>query len=135
MGAWDVGNFDNHEARCWEREFLDDPGCDLLRDTLDRVVAADDLEALEARACWLALAAAEMVAALLGKPHRSLPANLAAWAETHPDVRPDARLIDKARRAVARVQGPGELRELWEDPEDAPAWRAVLENLDGRLAG
>lgn len=135
MGAWDVGNFDNNEALAWVREFLDDPGCDLLRDTLDRVVAPDEVEDLEGRACWLALAAAEMVAALLGKPHRSLPPELADWALAHLESdRPDARLIDKALRTLDRVQVRSDLKDLWDDPEDDAAWRSVLDNLRGRLA-
>jgi hypothetical protein len=41
-----------------------------------------------------------------------------------------------ARRAVARVQAASELRDLWDESEDAgAAWRQQLSDLVTRLAG
>jgi hypothetical protein len=134
MGAWDVGTFDNDNALDWVHEFLDNPGLDALRDALDLAIAVEDNEDLPASSCSMALAAAEMVAALRGRATPKLPEELAAWVDANKAaVQPDERLLDKARRAVARVQARSELKELWDEAEDAKVWQSQMNDLAVRL--
>jgi hypothetical protein len=134
MGAWDVGTFENDDALDWVHEFLEDPGLDALRDTLDLVVSLDEAEYVQADACGMVLAAAEMVAALRGRAAAKLPEPLGAWVDANKvSQKPDDRLMDKARRAVARIMFRSEIKELWDESEDAKAWESEMEGLAARL--
>ncbi|MGD9690513.1 MAG: DUF4259 domain-containing protein [Phycisphaerales bacterium] len=134
MPAWDIGPFANDLAAAWVREFLANPGPDVLRDTLDLVAAAADDDELSLDACTRAIAAAEVVAALLRRRHPDLPDSIAAWVAARPVAEPpDRRLIEKAARTATRVRDRSHLRTLWSDPEDLEAWHAELESLASRL--
>ncbi len=132
MGCWGIGNFDNDDALDWASNL----GESLGLDPVDRVLRAPcNGEYLEAPEASEALAAAEVVAALLGHPASDLPVNLARWIAEHRglDARPYREVALLRVRAV--LDENSELRELWEEnDEDFPFWKATVEALIARLS-
>ena len=80
MGASGPGSFENDDARDWVAElesYADDgPIIDALNTIIDQT---DDYP--ETPDCKVAIAAAEVVAALMGNPHEDFPDELEAWVE------------------------------------------------------
>lgn len=130
MGTWGHGPFENDDALDWVNE-LADGGAELVADTL---AVPDDPESLDLDAPdgQVILAAAEVVAAALGRPLAgTLPAEVTAFLATRPDL---AHLRASALAAVPLVGAPGsELAELWGDSDDGTAWRQTLTDLQTRL--
>lgn len=132
MGAWGVGTFENDEASDWVYRLEESGDLELVRETL--AAAADPSGYLEATSCAEALAAAEVVAALVGRPGPDLPEEVRGWVADHRlRVAPELRSLGV--RAVDQVAGESELKELWADSDDGDAWRDRIEELRGRLAG
>ena len=130
MGAWSHEPFGNDDARDWLSVLEQSKGLSVVEAALNGV--ADDAEEyLEAPQCSVALVAAEVVAALLGRPSISLPAEVVGW--TSGRSRPSASLVTKAKRAVSAVLENSELQELWAESEDYPQWQAGTKNLLARL--
>ncbi|MDB6136093.1 MAG: hypothetical protein JWM59_4336 [Verrucomicrobiales bacterium] len=107
------------------------PDLSFIEDTLQRILDAgnrymDGIEGAEA------VAAAEVVAWLLGRPTPvdSDSQCVAEWVATHPFAPPPA-LVNKALVVIHRIQGRGsELAELWE--KDAE-WFTAMADLHARL--
>jgi hypothetical protein len=128
MGAWGSGSFENDDALDWLDELLRSKV--KLRTPLERIVRAPKGRYLEAPACSEAIAAAEVVAALLGRAG-SLPERALAYAASHAgDATDDVRKM--ASEAVARIGASSELKELWDDT-GGDRWKRALENLRVRL--
>jgi Domain of unknown function (DUF4259) len=141
MGTWGTGVFENDGAAdfAWE---IAEGGFPVIEKVFDRVLAARESYLEDAEE---AIAAAEVVAKLCGRgpspldnrqefedPDEEL--TLGKWiASVKAPPRKD--LVDKARRAVARVlAGPTELLDLWRDGKDFEEWTRVVEDLAKRLA-
>ncbi|MDR3387104.1 MAG: DUF4259 domain-containing protein [Rudaea sp.] len=131
MGAWSHEPFGNDDAGDWVSELSNSNDFSKIESALNSVTdeAADYLEAPE---CSAALAAAEVVAALLGKPTKSLDEDAAAWVANKP--RPTPELVSKATRAVSSVLESSELQELWAESEDYAQWQFVTNDLLARLS-
>lgn len=131
-GAWGVGAFDNDAASDWVAELEESRDASALATALGGVDPAARL--VDASACSVALAAAEVVAAGQGRPGKALPPEAAAWLKRlHPRV--DAALAQRARTAVTfcRDNARSELRQLWSESRDFKAWLADTTALLGRL--
>ncbi len=105
-----------------------------MRATLS--AAADAEGYLEAPDSSNALAAAEVVAALNGAPTSSaivVEDYLPVIARSGIPV--TGELTALALRAIDRVASDSELKELWDEVDDAPAWRAEVAALRERVAG
>ena len=111
--------------------FCDEPKENLLFDTFATVndIGDDYLELTESSA---ALAAAEVVVALLGKPSASLPDDTKECIGKL-SFKPDEELLSAARKAVERVKTDSELKELWDESDDAEQWQVTVEDLAARL--
>jgi hypothetical protein len=136
MGAWGAETFANDDAMDWVAELEAAPDLRVLRAALD-AAAEDDGEYLDAPVGSVALAAAEVVAALRGRPAAELPEEVGGWVAAH-RAAPEAELVGLAARAVDAVAGEpsrSELRALWDEaaPEDRDAWRAGVADLRRRL--
>ena len=129
MGAWGNGNFDNDMAADYAANFQEEHSEITLLETLAAVAAEGYPEADEASE---ALAAAEIIAAALGKPVRGFPEDLLLSAKNLHLTNPDSAQ-KLARRAIKAVLKKSELRELWEEGDDYEAWVAVQEGLLDRL--
>ena len=132
MGAWASDSFSNDDALDWLLDFVEAPTAEMLRDTLEHVTNLDPEEYLEAPDCCEAIAAAEIVAALNGKPAPKLPDDLKAWLQTDHGLAAKA-LTAVAIAAVKRIVRESELQELWSDGGDDAQWLADMTDLERRL--
>jgi hypothetical protein len=130
MGAWETGSFDNDDALDWLFDLEDSADTSVISAALQDVLGKGD-EYLETGECCVGVAAAEIVAALSENPGK-LPDNAKAWVETNADLE-IGNLISKALKAVKLVRTDSELKEVWDESEDAAAWYAALDNLTARL--
>ena len=119
MGAWGYGPFDNDDAGDWVWELEKTTDFSVVQTALDSIVSADG-EYLEAPDCSLAIAAAEVVAASLGKPVDKLPDDVRRWLGGRGATQPD--LVSLAKQAVASIKVSSELRELWEESDHLDEW-------------
>ncbi|MBV9589868.1 MAG: DUF4259 domain-containing protein [Hyphomicrobiales bacterium] len=145
MGAWGTGSFENDGALDlgWE---IAEGGLPVIEKVFDRVLAAKDSYLEDAEE---AVAAAEVVAKLCGRgPSPYLDdlheieddglsdeeLTLGSWIATA-KATPSEDLIEKARRAIARVlAGPTELADLWHDSKHFEEWKLVIDDLSKRLS-
>ncbi|WP_431046351.1 DUF4259 domain-containing protein [Roseateles sp. L2-2] len=131
-GAWGHGIFDNDGALDWLGAFVARPSSASVEAALNAALRTGPLESPEGES---AMAAAEVVAAALGKPAQNLPKELTACLQ-RADRAPYQKLKKLAGRAVnAVVSGKqSELRELWrEDQKTFPLWQANGFDLLTRL--
>jgi hypothetical protein len=130
MGAWGTGAFDNDDASDWVYT-LETDGIDAVDSALADALESDDLpQPLDTNA----VAAAEVVAAALGRPAADLPetvATLAAGLATR--VRDEH--LEQARTAAQKVLASSEIGELWAESDDDAVWRAAMGDLITRLEG
>lgn len=141
MAGWGTGSFENEDAQGFLGR-LNSLGIDDLRPILAR--AADQADYLKAAESSTAVAAAEVVAALVVSA-KGIAAEDGAWPPTMPGevvdwigknqaaAPPD--LIGVARRAVERVRTNSELKDLWLEAEGLNEWSAALRELEARLNG
>lgn len=132
MGAWATDSFSNDDAMDWLDAFTEAPTLEMLRDTLEAVVSSD-AEDLEAPDCWDALAAAEIVAALSGRPAPCMPEDLKAWLETAHGLSATS-LSELAHRVVERIRSASEVQELWDGSEFRDTWHDEMKHLLARLS-
>jgi len=135
VAGWGTGSFENEDAQSFLGR-LKTLGVADLQQILSR--AADDADYLEAPASSVAVAAAEVIAALKGAPTGVLPREIAAWtsaaqAQSSPAAIPE--LAGLAIRAVDRVRTNSELKDLWLEADGLNEWSASLRDLTARLSG
>jgi len=128
MGAWGHKSFQNDSALDWLSDLIHD-GASALGAALD-AASGGDLELDEASAV---LAAAEIVAAALGKGDDRLDEDAAVWLAENRDAARRVGAI-RARQAVERVFAKSELRELWDENGEDTEWHADVRALLERLA-
>lgn len=136
MPGWGTGSFENEDAQKFLGE-LKALGIEDLRRVLSR--AADQGDYLEAPESSRAVAAAEVVAALMAvakdeTASSAKPRQIFDWISKSESGAP-ADLVDLARRAVHRVRTNSELKDLWLEAEGLNEWSAALRNLTERLSG
>lgn len=133
MGAWGHGSFENDDALDFVPDLTGEATWAPARGAFASALEAGCDAELEVTEASHALAAAEAVAAALGRPSAGLPEEVAAWvAAVEP---PDAELVDHACRAVERVLNGSELQGLWDESSDAASWHREVEGLLRRLCG
>ena len=131
MGAWGAGTFDNDDAADWAYELLDSADLAPARAALAAPMDSDGW--LEIPEAARAVAAAAAVAASFDGDVRGLPDDVVEWLEDHPDAGTlaDARLAIDAHERVASVDS--ELREVWLEAPNGPAWVEEIARLAYRL--
>ena len=133
MGAWGVGSFQNDDADDWVATLVDADDLTPIDEALAAAASgADYLDLLEAAP---ALAAAEVVAALKGAPGPDLPEAVGEWVAARRAAGVSPALVASAQQAVTQVLADSELKELWEESDEAGAWHAAVASLQSRLAG
>jgi len=131
MGAWGVGTFENDDAGDWVYQLEEANDLDLVRGTL--LAAADPEGYLDTPTCSMALAAAEVVAALAGRSAPDLPEEVRTWVGAHRLTLPPD-LLALSVRALDQVAAGSELKELWAESEESGTWVDRLQELRSRLA-
>ncbi len=144
MGAWGPGSFDNDVASSWAEDLLDSGGIDMVRDTLTTAAKCPPDEYLESDEGSEAIAAAEVVAAALGRPVKTIEMGTSgphalAWGRGHQALGKE-EWTDLAVEALDRIEAPeSELAELWDAEEGTGAgmssqqWHSEVEDLRNRL--
>jgi hypothetical protein len=120
MGAWGHNTFENDAALDWVIGLADNQELAFLRDSLEDGIDED------------VLAAAEVIAALRGRPGEGLPEDVTEWVSLHPFEVPDD-LLAAARDAVTKVRNDSELQELWEESTWLESWHESVDDLLRRL--
>ncbi len=124
MGAWGAGGFENDTA-------LDFVATVERVDDLIAAFASDPGEKIDAdRACTI-IAAAECVAAMLGRPADDIPEDLAERLKGF--GQPDAALLETTRNFVAMVIADSELAELWAEADNPADFNLAMTGLIDRL--
>ncbi|GAB3223226.1 hypothetical protein GCM10027346_02030 [Hymenobacter seoulensis] len=130
MSTWGYFNFDNDVAADFAGSFRDNPDDSALRQALE-LVAAEDGSTL-ADDTSEALAAAEIVAAILGKPSRDFPADLLLVIGKI-DGRRGEYMRELAQQAVSSILLNSELQAFWTGTDDAKNWQHLQKELLERL--
>lgn len=133
-GAWGTGAFDNDDAQDWVWELEASSTTSVIEDALGDVTGA--FFYISAAEGARAIAAAEIVAALDGKPHPELPDEVKYWVEES-GATASEQLIELATKAVTLVRDSrkSELSDLWLDSGGSyREWHAAVTDLLNRLA-
>jgi hypothetical protein len=132
-GAWDTGPFDNDDALDWVWELSESDDLSIIKSTLNS--AASSSGYLEAPTASMAIAAAEVVAALRGNSRPDLPDEVSEWVDDHKlSVGDD--LLKIARAAIENTKNTesSELAQLWMDSEELmDSWLKNVDDLLKRL--
>lgn len=126
MGNWGAGGFENDTAADFVAGITsaDDLAAELesLQEGPSDVIDADQAQRI--------IAAAECVAAMMGRPAGDvpddLPSKLASFGKSEP------QLVEAAREAVSSVLGRSELTDLWAEGDSA-AFNLAVTSLIERL--
>jgi hypothetical protein len=131
MGAWDIGSFANDDALDWLLELQDEDELGLLEDAFATLIDQKG-DFPDASDSAVAVAAAEVLAALLGNPLDDLPPEVGDWVVGKEP--PKDGLVKLAREALGVVLEESELKALWEEVDDYPDWVKDVESLVERLS-
>jgi hypothetical protein len=134
MGAWSHEPFGNDSAADWSYGLADCQDTAYIETALDAVLGDEDY--LDADAAVEAVAAAEVIAKMLGKGTQADAYTESAdiWVAAM-STPPSAALRAKAVRALDRITaGESELAELWADSEDDAAWLESMATLRAAVA-
>ena len=133
MGTFGYRNFQNDSGMDFEEEFKTVPTPTTVRLALlpvVRTVAAGGF--IDYHEACMALAAAEVIAASLGRPSVDFPKDLLPLVQNLL-LNKDVNTRKMARKAIRAVVKKSELQELWAETADAAHWQAVQKDLLIRL--
>lgn len=131
-GAWGHESFQNDDALDWLGEFLEAPSPGSVAAALNAVLKPGPIDGLQGAS---AIAAAEVIAAALGKPAQRPSAELTAWLKgaNRADFQKLKKLAGRAVNAVISGE-QSELRRSWSlHREDLILWQANGHDLLQRL--
>jgi hypothetical protein len=130
-GAWGPDSFENDDALDWVGDCADGKSQSAVRAAFAAVMQGSYVQAPDASA---AVAAAEVVAAVVGRPHPSPPTELAKCIKRN-STQELRSLLPEAQRALARIRDPkvSELSQLWADTKSND-WSRAIADLEARLA-
>jgi hypothetical protein len=129
VSRWGVGSFENDEAAGWLAKLGSITLDDLTKIFLH---AADNPGYLEAPDASVAVAAAEVIAALNDFPATGAPQEIVEWAKRNRQVS-TSDITALAIRALDRVRRNSELKDLWLEADGLNDWIAAIHELQTRL--
>ncbi|MFY0255887.1 DUF4259 domain-containing protein [Chitinophaga sp. 30R24] len=130
MGAWGTRNFENDGSQDWIFDLIDNKDGGLVADTLSRII--NNIETLEIPDCEEALAAAEVVAALVSRPSEDFPEDPMDKLDVLNLIGTKA-LRQLAVTAINKIVAASEMKNHWEQEGQLDAWIAVEQGLIKRL--
>ncbi|PSL44929.1 uncharacterized protein DUF4259 [Chitinophaga niastensis] len=130
MGAWGTRNFENDGSQDWIFDLIENKDGGLVTDTLARII--NNIETLEVPDCEEALAAAELVSALVGRPSEDFPEDPLEQLDVLNLIGTRA-LRNQAIAAVNKIVAGSEMKNYWDDAGQVEAWVAVQTGLIKRL--
>lgn len=131
MGAWGYGIFENDETMDWQADLVRSEGLDMLRESIERAVGDEDMEAQTAS---IALGAIAVLAAIQEQaPNAEFEhmEELQAWIHRHRGT--GTELNGKARQVIQQILEQSELKELWEETDEYAEWESTVTGLGERL--
>ncbi|MGE5396984.1 MAG: DUF4259 domain-containing protein [Chitinophagales bacterium] len=144
MGAWGSGVFENDSALDWLDEVIESNSLDKILQPLKRVINSRSrtiLGIFHTKNNYLeeplgseALAASEIIAALLKCPGSNISEELNDWVEKS-SLKVNINTAALAAEAVKIVKADSELKELWEESDSYSEWLDVVNDLEKRLLG
>jgi len=131
-GGWAADTLSNDDASDFFAQIAADGGVELIHSALD--AALTHVSPVDDERASRALAAAEMVAAMMGNPSPNLVTPCKEWAALHSKAA-DQDLIWLAVRAVDRVVEDSEAKELIQEggAKNLLDWQMSVTNLKARL--
>jgi hypothetical protein len=136
MGAWGAESFANDTALDWLDDLVQAEDTQILGATLagvaDKAAYTELGTMMRMDRATEAIAAAEVIAALVGRPASDLPPIAVAWAIAHPAPNLD-RLCALATSTLDHIQQDTELDDLWVEGY-SELWRAIIRDLRFRLS-
>jgi hypothetical protein len=127
---WGPGIYDNDDVMDWIYDLAEEGGLAVLMEALE-VVLRNKNDDLDTADCRIALAAADLVAALNGDIDPDIPEEAEDWiamiTKTAESLRP------KAEEAVRKVLDSSRLKNEWISSEDYPEWEKTITGLLKRL--
>jgi hypothetical protein len=130
VASWGTGSFENDDAAVWVAQVSGVAPTDLTKILLQ---AADHPGYLEAHDASVAVAAAEVVAALSGSPAPALPSAIVEWTKKNVQAS-TAEMRTLAARALERVRRNSEVKDLWMEADGLNDWTAAIQELQTRLS-
>jgi hypothetical protein len=134
MGAWGHLPFDNDTTNDWAYGLEEVDDLSLVKTAFDELEEAGT-NYLDADIACNALGACEVLARLLGRPGytNAFTEKVDQWVVAH-KIKPPPGLLNRASAAIDRILAKNsELRELWEEGDEAHAWRGAIEDLRARV--
>jgi len=129
MGAGGPGSFQNDDALDWVYDLMQAKDTSFIEKTLQVVIRGDRY--LEAPQASVALAAAEVAAALGHAGSPDLPDEVKQWVSRHPST--SSSITQLALQAIQRIKTKSELKDLWDETQSGGDWYAVINDLEARL--
>jgi hypothetical protein len=145
VSIWGPGPFDNDDGADWFAELRDEPLLEKVREALQEVADSDHFGYHDVADGAEAIAAAEVLAELLGSPgnepvftdeHEEVTDALRKEIslEDRRDLKKLAQLAVDAVGIVVNDTENSELRQLWDEQADLmPDWTAAMTMLQQRL--
>jgi len=130
MAEWGPGIYENDDAMDWIYDLLDSGGLSRVKKALD-VVEQDGVDSAEAADCRIALAAADLVAALDGDINPNLPSEAEEWIALI--NRSASGLRPKAENIVRLIQNDSVLRRDMNKKGVLKEWEQQMDALIKRL--
>jgi len=124
MGTWGGGSFDNDTALDYLAD-IEHPH--QLKETLD----LRGLNQIEVSHAEQIIVAAEMVAAMIGRPAKGAPAHVITLAERFGE--PPAKLLEAAQQGVMAALTRSELPRLWANADSSREFNMSVSRLVDRL--
>ena len=131
MGAWAEGSFDNDDAGDWMGDLENAEDISVLEEAFSAVNELGTDDYLEAPECSIAIAAAEVVAAMRKHPAAKLPAQVVKYVARVGS--PSPALVTAALAALERIRRKSELQELWDENKNSELWHQAVADLETRL--
>ncbi|WP_291909229.1 DUF4259 domain-containing protein [Chitinophaga sp. CB10] len=130
MGAWGTRNFENEGSQDWVFDLIDNKDGGMVADTLARII--NNHEKLEVSDCEEGLAAAETVAALVGRASEDFPEDPLDRLDILNLIGTKA-LRNQAITAVKKIVADSGMRTAWEEAGQLEEWEGIQAGLIKRL--
>ena len=130
MSIWGVGIFENDDALDWIYDLADSGSLSRVSAALELITRNKD-DTPELSDCRIALAGAEIIAAMHGDPYSDLPEEAEEWIGDK--ILENENLRAKAEEAVMIISRKSELREKMEQSSYFDKWHSIINDLQKRL--
>ncbi|WP_020558553.1 DUF4259 domain-containing protein [Thiofilum flexile] len=136
MGAWSHEPFGNDTACDWAYDLENTHDLSLIEQAFDEVLDLGTDDYLDSYEGSHAVAAAEVLAKLLGKGTQTdgYTSKIDAWVQSI-HIQPSETLLKKAQQALTRIMTENsELQELWGETDDYNEWVNSINTLQAALS-